>query len=94
VFSPSMLLVTKGFTWADFTTTTVGCVIGIVMLAAALTGYGLAAMKRWEQLMLFAGSVLVIAPNMTAKLIGFALAIPVILRQLAADRANKANAPG
>jgi TRAP transporter 4TM/12TM fusion protein len=92
VFSPSMLLVTKGFTWSDFITTTTGCIIGIVMLAAALTGYGLTVMKRWEQLLLFAGSVLVIAPDMTAKLIGVVIAIPVILRQIAASRANKAAA--
>ena len=42
VYSPSMLLVTKGFTWAEFFETTIGCAIGVVMLAVALTGYGLA----------------------------------------------------
>ncbi|MCZ8261896.1 MAG: TRAP transporter permease [Beijerinckiaceae bacterium] len=86
VFSPAMLIVTKGFTWGDFFFTTGGCIIGIVMLAAAVTGYGLAPMRRWEQLLLFIGSVLVIAPNVTATVIGVALAIPVILRQVAASR--------
>lgn len=92
VFSPSMLLVTKGFTWGDFVFTTAGCIIGIVMLAAAVTGYGLAAMKRWEQLLLFIGSVLVIAPNVTATILGVLLAVPVIIRQMAASRAMKADA--
>jgi TRAP-type uncharacterized transport system fused permease subunit len=86
VFSPAMLIVTKGFTWGDFAFTTGGCIIGIVMLAAAVTGYGLAPMRRWEQLLLFIGSVLVISPNLTATVIGVALAVPVLLRQLAASR--------
>ena len=46
VYSPSMLLVTKGFTWAEFFETTIGCIVGIVMLAVALTGYGLARMPN------------------------------------------------
>ncbi len=35
VYSPSMLLVTKGFTWAEFFETTIGCAIGVVMLAVS-----------------------------------------------------------
>lgn len=89
-FSPAMLIVTKGFTWGEFAFTVAGCVVGIVMLAAAVTGFGLAAMKRWEQLLLFAGSVLVISPNVTATFVGLALAIPVIMRQVAASRSSPA----
>src|SRR5205085_12514579 len=33
VYSPAMLIVTQGFTWAVFIETTAGCLIGIVMLA-------------------------------------------------------------
>ncbi|PPD15060.1 MAG: C4-dicarboxylate ABC transporter permease [Methylobacterium sp.] len=86
VFSPAMLLVTKGFTWFDFWFTTLGCLIGIVMLAAALTGYGLTHMKRWERLLLFAGSVLVIMPNMTGTLVGILLSVPVLARQVIQSR--------
>ena len=86
-FSPAMLIVTKGFTWSEFAFTVAGCVVGIVMLAAAATGFGLAKMRRWEQLLLFAGSVLVISPNTVATFLGIALAVPVILRQVAASRA-------
>ncbi|CAN1560034.1 COG4666 TRAP-type uncharacterized transport system, fused permease components [Rhabdaerophilaceae bacterium] len=86
VFSPAMLIVTKGFTWGEFFLTTGSAIVGIVMLAAALTGYGLAAMRRWEQWLLFSGSVLVIAPSFIATLLGLALALPVLLRQLAASR--------
>jgi TRAP transporter 4TM/12TM fusion protein len=92
VFSPAMLIVTKGFTWSEFAFTVTGCIIGIVMLAAAVTGYGLTVMKRWEQLLLFIGSVLVISPNVTATLIGVALAVPVLFRQIRAARASPATA--
>jgi TRAP-type uncharacterized transport system fused permease subunit len=87
VYSPSMLLVTKGFTWAEFFETTAGCVVGIVMLAVALTGYGLARMPNFERFWLGAASVLVISPSRTATLVGLAMAVPVLLRQLAAWRA-------
>ena len=87
VYSPSMLLVTKGFTWAEFFETTIGCIVGIVMLAVALTGYGLARMPNLERLWLGAASILVISPSRTATLIGLAMAVPVLLRQLAAWRA-------
>jgi TRAP transporter 4TM/12TM fusion protein len=87
VYSPSMLLVTKGFNWPEFFETTGGCLIGVVMLAAALTGYGIARMPNWERLWLGFASVLVISPSRTATLIGLAMGVPVLLRQLTAWRA-------
>jgi TRAP transporter 4TM/12TM fusion protein len=81
VYSPAMLLVTKGFTWAAFFETTIGCILGIVMLAVALTGYGLATLKTWERALLFVASVMVISPNRTATLLGLLLAVPVLARQ-------------
>ena len=86
VYSPAMLLVTKGFTWAEFIETTGGCIVGIVMLAAALTGYGLATMRAWERLLLGLASVLVISPSRVATLIGLALGAPILLRQIVAQR--------
>src|SRR5437764_45542 len=91
VYSPSMLLVTKGFNWPEFFETTGGCVIGVVMLAASLTGYGLARMPNWERLWLGFASVLVISPSRTATLIGLAMGVPVAVRQLAAWRAARAS---
>ena len=92
VYSPSMLLVTKGFTWAEFWETTIGCAVGVVMLAIALTGYGLARVPNWERLWLGAASILVISPSRTATLVGLAMAVPVLFRQLAAWRAAQASA--
>jgi len=86
VYSPAMLIVTKGFTWAEFTETVAGCLVGIVMLAIALTGYGLTRLPAWERLLLGFASVLVISPSRAATLLGLLLAAAVLLRQIASWR--------
>lgn len=84
VFSPSLLLVAKGFTWFDFWVTFIGCMLGITALAAALSKFFLVEMKRWEQVLCIAAALLLIAPGLTPTLIGAALLLPLLLRQLAA----------
>lgn len=84
VFSPSLLLVAKGFTVYDFIVTFAGCVLGIVVLAAALSRFLLVEMKRWEQLVCLAAALLLIAPGLVVTLIGAAMVVPVLLRHLAA----------
>jgi hypothetical protein len=42
---------------------------------------------NWERLWLGAASILVISPSRTATLIGLAMSLPVLLRQLSAWRA-------
>ena len=86
VFSPSLLLVAKGFNWPDFTITFLGCLFGIVVLAAALSRFLLVELKRWEQLLCLAAALLLIAPGLWVSLAGAALVLPVLLRQLAAHR--------
>lgn len=81
VFSPSLLLVAKGFTWADFAITFVGCLLGIVALAAALSGYLMAEMKRWERTLCTLGALCLIAPGLKISLLGAALMLPVIWHQ-------------
>jgi TRAP transporter 4TM/12TM fusion protein len=94
VFSPALLLVAKGFTWYDFAVTFTGCVLGITVLAAALSKFFLVEMKRWEQCVCLAAALLLIAPGLIVTLIGAAMTIPVLLRQLAAWRlVNAAPAP-
>ncbi|MEQ1647307.1 MAG: TRAP transporter permease [Hyphomicrobiaceae bacterium] len=92
VYSPAMLIVTKEFTWPLFLETTIGCIVGIIMLAAALTGYGLAVMSKWQRWLLFIASVLVISPSRTATIAGLILAIPILLTQIAAQRDERARA--
>jgi TRAP transporter 4TM/12TM fusion protein len=92
VFSPSLLLVAKGFTWYDFSVTFTGCILGITVLAAALSRYFLVEMKRWEQLLCLAAALLLIAPGLTVTLIGAVMVVPVLLRQLAAWKLGHAKA--
>jgi TRAP transporter 4TM/12TM fusion protein len=89
VYSPAMLIVTKEFTWPAFLETTAGCIVGIVMLAVALTGYGLTFLQRWERALLGLASVMVISPSRTATLLGLALAVPVLVKQAVDWRAGR-----
>ena len=94
VFSPSLLLVAKGFTWYDFAVTFTGCILGITVLAAALSKFFLVEMQRWEQVLCIAAALLLIAPGLTPTLIGAAMTLPILLRQIAAHKAqNLATAP-
>ncbi|MEO5844938.1 MAG: TRAP transporter permease [Caldimonas sp.] len=86
VFSPSLLLVAKGFTVYDFVVTFVGCILGITLLAAALSKFLFVEMTRPEQALCVLAALLMIAPGLTPTLIGVALASPVLLRQIAASR--------
>ena len=82
VFSPALLIVTKGFTLYDFTVTFVGCVLGITMLAAALSRFFLVEMKRWEQLLCITAALRMIAPGLSSTVAGLVLVLPVLVRQL------------
>jgi TRAP-type uncharacterized transport system fused permease subunit len=86
VFSPSLLIVAKGFTGYDFAITFIGCVVGIVLLAAALSKFMFVEMTRAEQALCLLAALLTIAPGLVPTIIGLALATPVVLRQLAASR--------
>ena len=89
VFSPSLLIVAKGFTLQAFVITFVTCIVGIVMLAAALSRYFLVEMKAWERYSCFAGAICLIAPNMTSAAVGAALVLPMLVRQVMAHRAMR-----
>ncbi|TFZ00406.1 TRAP transporter permease [Ramlibacter henchirensis] len=90
VFSPSLLLVAKGFTWYDFSVTFIGCVLGITVLAAALSKFFLVEMKRWEQLLCAAAALLLIAPGLVVTIVGAVMVVPVLVRQLAAWKQGNA----
>jgi TRAP transporter 4TM/12TM fusion protein len=83
VFSPSLLLVAKGFTFYDFAVTFVGCVVGITLLAAALSKFMWTELQRWEQAVLALAALLLVAPGLVSGLVGLAVASPVLLRQWA-----------
>jgi TRAP transporter 4TM/12TM fusion protein len=81
VFSPSLLLVAKGFTWESFIITFTGCIMGITLMAAALSKFMLVEMIRWEQLSCLFAALLMIAPSLTATLVGVAMVIPMAVNQ-------------
>ena len=90
VFSPSLLIVAKGFTPQDFAITFAGCLLGITLLAAALSRFFLVEMTRVEQTLCVIGALLMIAPGLAPTLVGLALALPMLWRHLAAARAASA----
>ena len=70
-------------------------IAGIGGLAAmALTGYAIVRTPLWQRLSLGLSGLLLMAPNLTASLIGIAIAVPAGLAQLAAYRSGKAAPAG
>ena len=84
VFAPSMLLVVPSFTWEEFAIAFTGCVLGITFLSAALSNYLLVQMRMWERLVCGAAAILMVAPGLTSTLVGIAMIVPVMVRQVAA----------
>ena len=60
--------------------------LGITVLAAALSNFMLTRMKPWERIVCVIAAVLMIAPEIVSTLIGIGIVVPVVLRQLAARR--------
>jgi TRAP transporter 4TM/12TM fusion protein len=93
VFSPSLLIVAKGFTLQDFIITFVGCLLGITLLAAALSKFFLVEMTRTEQALCTVAALLMIAPGLLPTLAGVALALPMLLRQVVVWRRGRPVSP-
>ena len=91
VYSPSMLLVVDDFSWQAFAIAVSGCVAGIMLLGAALTGFMLAPLPWWQRWMLGIAAVLLIFPTINSSLFGVVLVVPVsILQWRARQRARQA----
>lgn len=82
VYSPSLLLVADGFTWTMFWITFLGAVIGIVLIAAAFTGFLFKPMLRLERALLGIAALFFVAPGIESAGIGALLAAPVVIRQI------------
>jgi TRAP transporter 4TM/12TM fusion protein len=81
VFSPALLLVTKGFTWSAFAVVFTACIVSILLLAAALSRYLLVEMKSWERALTFVAALVMIAPGINMLLLGLAVATPMLASQ-------------
>ena len=81
VFSPSLLLVTEGFTWSAFFLAALGAMAGIWMLSAAFAGWLFAPLRWFERALLGIAAILLVAPDLYATLVGLVLISPVLIRQ-------------
>jgi TRAP transporter 4TM/12TM fusion protein len=81
VFSPALLIVTKGFTWSAFAVVFTACIFSILLLAAALSRFLLVEMKTWERALTVVAALVMIAPGVKMLLLGIALASPMLLSQ-------------
>lgn len=86
LYSPAMLIVTDGFTWQAFALTVTGCMVGIVFLGAALTGYFITNLGWLERTVTFIASLLLVTPGIKSGLLGLALITPVIFSQVISRR--------
>ena len=87
VYSPSLLLVADGFTWAAFSVTLLGALIGIGLLGAAFSGYLLTHMSKGQRWYIGLVSLFFVAPGLMTMGLGLLLVVPLVLMQLAQRRA-------
>ena len=86
-YSPAMLLVLdEYFTWSEFIHTTGTCIVGVIMLGAALTGYFVRPMGIVSRLLLGVAAIMMVAPDLHTNLWALLVAAPVLLGQLATWR--------
>lgn len=78
-YSPAMLIMVDGFTWADFFITTGTCALGVLLLGIGTTGYAFTHMGIGAKALLVVSALLMISPNIQMTLAGTVLALPVIL---------------
>ena len=92
VYSPVMLIVAKpGFDWVDFVVTTGSCLAGIFFLGMAIAGYAFARLGVASRLLLALCAVMMISPNITATVLGIAVAmVPLGFNWLSSRRAESA----
>jgi TRAP-type uncharacterized transport system fused permease subunit len=89
VFAPSMLIVAPGFSWYEFVLATAGCIVGIVFLSSAFSGYLLVPTKLYERWLSGIGAILLIAPSLEPTIVGLVIVAPVVIRHVLAWRAQR-----
>lgn len=85
-FQPALLIVTEAFNIPDFLLATGGAIMGIVALSAAISNWLLGPLTALERALLVIAAVLLIAPDLTATLIGLAIFAIPLARQLMTGR--------
>jgi TRAP transporter 4TM/12TM fusion protein len=82
VYSPSLLLVADGFTWAAFSITLLGAMLGIAGLGVAFSGYLMVPLRTWERWWVGSVSLLFIAPGLLTMGLAIVLLGPILLLQM------------
>jgi len=83
VFGPSLLFIG---TATQIVQTTVTAIIGVVCLAAGLSGYLIHRAAYWERALLIAAALVLIKPGLTTDLIGFTLISATVFSQMLTTR--------
>ena len=83
VFGPSLLLIGE---WPTIAMTAVTSVIGVVCLAAGLSGYFLTVAVWWQRLILVAAALVLIKPGVATDAVGLGLITLVLVSQLLVRR--------
>ena len=90
VFSPSLLIVTQGFTLPDYLLAFTGEILGIVALSVAITNWLFGPLWVIERIVLVLAALLLIAPEPVSTAIGFAILAAVTARQYLGTRSAPA----
>ena len=80
VFNPSLLMSGSVFSiiWVTFTAS-----LGVFLLSCSTIGWFFSGMSKWERVLLFITSVLLIEPRLLTDVIAIVLLVPVVLHQIA-----------
>lgn len=82
VYSPALLMVADGFTWAAFAITLIGAMMGIASVGSAFAGYVIAPLSKLERWWVGLVSLLFIAPGLITMAIGVVLMLPIAILQI------------
>jgi TRAP transporter 4TM/12TM fusion protein len=84
VYAPELLMIGD---WSNVLWASVTASVGVMMFAAGLHGYFLTHSAHWQSALLVVAGLLLIDPNVLTDIVGVALALVVVVAQLAARRA-------
>jgi len=77
-YSPAMLIVLPGTTWADFLQTTLTCAAGVFVLGMAFTGYVNRPIAMALRLLLGFAGLMLIVPGTYTDLLAVAIVVPIL----------------
>ena len=83
VFGPSLLFIG---TATEVIQTAFTAIVGVVCLAAGLSGYLLHRTSNWQRIVLVVSALVLIKPGLTSDIIGFALIAATVTSQMATAR--------